>query len=165
MAVVVEVKDGQVQAALSGLLKATSDLTAPLNRVGAAWAGRVQTHFLAGTDPYGAPWQPTLRGGQVLVDTGRLRSSIAFQAAPDALAVGTNVIYAKVHQFGATIVAKAAKFLRFKIGSKWVMKKSVTIPARPFLPVQGLPDGYKKDAVVILAKALDDAATIAGGPQ
>lgn len=165
MAVVVEVKDGQVQAGMSALLAAGGDLTAPLNRVGAAWSGRVQTHFLAGTDPYGAPWQPTIRGGQVLVDTGRLRRSIDFQATADALAVGTNVLYAKVHQFGATIVAKTAKFLRFKIGNKWVSRKQVTVPARPFLPVQGLPEGYKADAIQIIGQALDNAASVQGGPQ
>lgn len=165
MTIVVEVKDGGVQAGLAALIAAGEDLTTPLNRVGAAWAGRVGTHFLAGTDPYGAPWQPTIRGGQVLVDTGRLRRSIDFQASADGLAVGTNTLYARVHQFGATIVPKVAKFLRFKIGKKWVTTKKVTIPARPFLPLQGLPEGYRVDAVTILGRALDEAATTKGGPQ
>lgn len=66
--------------------------------------------------------------------------------------IGTNVIYAPVHEFGATITAKNAPYLWFKIqtasrivgkGGKalkrprgifqYVRTKRVTIPARPFM--------------------------------
>jgi phage gpG-like protein len=46
------------------------------------------------------------------------------------------VIYGPVHQFGATIQAKHAAYLRFVVGGKWVSKKEVTIPARPFLGIE-----------------------------
>lgn len=48
--------------------------------------------------------------------------------------VGTNLIYAPVHEFGAIIRAKRVKYLKFFIpGVGWRQKKQVTIPARkPF---------------------------------
>ena len=44
------------------------------------------------------------------------------------------MIYAPVHEFGATIRAKRAKYLKFNIpGVGWRQKKEVTIPERaPF---------------------------------
>jgi len=47
--------------------------------------------------------------------------------------VGTNVVYAPVHEFGATIRAKRAKYLRFKVQGRFVSVKEVTIPKRPFM--------------------------------
>lgn len=49
--------------------------------------------------------------------------------------IGSRLIYAAVHEFGATIKAKRAKFLTFFIpGVGWRRKKQVVIPARkPFL--------------------------------
>lgn len=48
--------------------------------------------------------------------------------------IGTSVIYAPVHEFGAIIRAKKAKYLKFKIpGVGWRSVKQVKIPARqPF---------------------------------
>ena len=52
--------------------------------------------------------------------------------------VGTNLVYAATHQFGAerTIRAKNAKYLWFK-GTNWAKKKevSIQIPAREFLGI------------------------------
>lgn len=47
--------------------------------------------------------------------------------------IGTNVIYAAIHEYGGTIYAKTGKYLRFPINGKWVSKKSVIIPERSFL--------------------------------
>lgn len=77
--------------------------------------------------------------GQVLNRrTGRLSRSIHSEPARlegSAILgkVGTNLVYAPVHEFGATIRAKRAKYLRFKIDGHWVMKTQVTIPARPYM--------------------------------
>jgi hypothetical protein len=47
--------------------------------------------------------------------------------------IGSDVIYAPVHEYGAVISAKRAPFLQFMVLGKWVRTKSVTIPARaPF---------------------------------
>lgn len=57
---------------------------------------------------------------KILQDTGTLRASISAQATNNSVRVGSNVVYAKVHQLGS-------------------QKKN--IPARPFLPTpsSGLP--------------------------
>lgn len=47
--------------------------------------------------------------------------------------VGTPIIYAKTHEYGATIKVKNADYLRFKVMDNWFAVKSVTIPARPFV--------------------------------
>lgn len=46
---------------------------------------------------------------------------------------GSRVSLMAVHEFGAVITAKKAKYLRFKIDGKWIMKKQVTIPKRPVM--------------------------------
>ena len=71
-----------------------------------------------------------------LIDEGRLRASIAAEAITDnEVLIGTNVVYAAIHEFGGTITPKRAKYLRFywkEIG-QWVTTKKVTIPPRPYL--------------------------------
>lgn len=76
--------------------------------------------------------------GEVLhVRTGRLRRSIhpelEYGPGRAVATVGTNVIYARTHEYGATITPKKAKALRFRIGEKWVTTKKVVIPERSFL--------------------------------
>jgi|LSQX01.1.fsa_nt_gb phage virion morphogenesis protein len=64
-----------------------------------------------------------------LQDTGRLKNSITRLYDDTSAVVGTNVIYAGIHQFGGTIKPKRAKALRFN--GRFV--KKVEMPARPFL--------------------------------
>lgn len=76
--------------------------------------------------------------GEVLnVRTGRLRRSVhpelEFSANRALAVVGTNVIYGRVHEYGATITPKKAKALRFQIGGKWFTRQKVVIPERSFL--------------------------------
>jgi hypothetical protein len=40
---------------------------------------------------------------------------------------------ANVQEYGASIVAKKSKYLRFKVDGKWRVAESVSIPARPYL--------------------------------
>ncbi len=48
------------------------------------------------------PWKPVKnRDGQPLRDTGRLMNSITRKATGSEVRVGTNVVYAAVHHFGA----------------------------------------------------------------
>lgn len=55
--------------------------------------------------------------GHLKGDSKRLRDSIHWQVdeAASEAAVGTNVIYAPVHEFGATIHAKNAPYLAFQL--------------------------------------------------
>lgn len=75
--------------------------------------------------------------GEVLnVRTGRLRNSIfGKMRGNDTLEIGagSNVVYARIHEFGGTIKAKNAPFLKFQIGGRWAQVKQVQIPARPYV--------------------------------
>lgn len=71
--------------------------------------------------------------GNAPYQTGNLRRSLTIEQDKTSVAVGTDLVYAPIHEFGGTIRPKSAKFLRFQIGGQWVMAKSVTIKKRPYL--------------------------------
>jgi phage gpG-like protein len=82
-------------------------------------------------------WKPVLRGGQPLLDKGVLVRGFFHAVTADKKAViitntGKPPQVVGALNYGATIRPKKAKFLRFKIGDRWAMRKQVTIPARPF---------------------------------
>lgn len=74
-----------------------------------------QLRFRAGRGPDGIAWRPTRRGGQTLRDTGRLRNSITSAFSDSTATVGTNVIYAAIHQFGGVIRARNGPFLAIPV--------------------------------------------------
>ena len=76
-------------------------------------------------------------------------NSIDYAAGADQVETGSGLIYASVHQDGATIKAKDAKALAFMIGNEQVFAQSVTIPARPFL-------GLSADNAEELIEATED---------
>jgi phage gpG-like protein len=73
--------------------------------------------------------------GNLKVRTGRLRSSITSSVDQFKLeaSVGTNVIYAPIHEYGGVIRPKNKKFLRFRIEGQWIISRQSVIPPRPFL--------------------------------
>lgn len=116
--------------AVNGLAsRSASAKTVLMAEIGEALVSGTIDRFTKGEDPEGHTWEPSGRAwaegvddggfGKTLVDTARLRNSIDYAAAPDALAVGSNVVYARVHQLGG----KAGR------------GRKVTIPARPYLGV------------------------------
>jgi len=78
-----------------------------------------QLRFRNQRGPDGGAWEKSWRarneGGQTLSLSGRLRRSITYQATNNSVAVGTNVLYAAIHQFGGTIRAKSGPFLSIPI--------------------------------------------------
>lgn len=86
-------------------------------------------------------WKPIMREGQILQDSGRLKNSIVAAHTNDSAKVGTNLVYAAIHQFGGktkphVIRAKTAKALSFNGRfAKQVNHPGSNIPARPFLSV------------------------------
>lgn len=80
---------------------------------------------------------------KILIQTSRLRDSIAYRATGDGVAVGTNVIYAAIHQFGGqtkphVILPVRKKALAWFGGAHPVKKVNhpgSKIPARPFLGI------------------------------
>ena len=157
-----EILDGGLKAKLAKLQAAADDKTEVFGRVGAAVLSKVQLGFKTGTDPWGNAWAPLkLRKGQPLRDTGRLNRSIRSKPDADGVTIGTNLIYARVHQYGATIVPVKAKRLAFQGPAGPIFAKKVVVPARPYLPLKGgsvdLPDTWRA-AVVSRLKAHFKAA-------
>lgn len=94
--------------------------------------------FKTGMGPK-APWPPSRRAreehGRTLEDTRLLKRSIGYRAQPDRVDVGTNVKYARIHQFGGVIRPKRARVLLFRVGDRRVAARKVRIPPRPFLGI------------------------------
>lgn len=70
--------------------------------------------------------------------TGTLSRSIHSEESSEggglaSVMVGTDVVYAAIHEFGGVIVPKQAKLLHFVINGEDIFAKSVQIPARPYL--------------------------------
>ena len=139
---------------LSKRAEAIGDLgdTSPLMRdIAAAMDAWTLRNFETETAPDGTPWQPSIRaleeGGQTLTNRGLLRQSINHAHSSRSAEVGTNLIYAGVHQSGAAIRPVNASALIFQIGGRTVAAQEVTIPARPFLGI-GPEDEREIGAVV-----------------
>lgn len=112
--------------------------------------------FKSEEGPEGKKWEPSYRaqssGGKTLTKNATLKNSITYRESSKNVDVGTNIIYAAVHQKGKKIKAKDANYLKFKVGDTWVQKKSVEIPARPFL---GISDEDRKEIQNIIKDRID----------
>lgn len=132
---------------------------------------RIKMGFRTSKSPDGVQWKalnPKLtRTGQPLVNTGHLRDSVLSRRDGDAVIVGTNLrvphgsaSLGAVHQFGAVIVPVKAKLLAWHgPGKGFFFAKKVTIPARPFMPMDAagqvhLPPEWAQSALTAMAKAL-----------
>lgn len=140
----------QVQRALTMLAAVGRSPEALLKPIGVKLASNTRDRMQAGRDPQGnrfAPLSPAYlpfkRGPSVLVGAGMqggLMGSITSAVSGDQVAVGSNKVYAAVHQFGATIRPKNPKGLlifRDARGRAWGAAREVTIPARPYLGLSG----------------------------
>ncbi len=71
------------------------------------------------------------------IRSGRLAASLAarIEGAGDSLVGGllADTPYAAAQEYGATIQAKKSNYLKFQVEGRWVQKRSVTLPARPYL--------------------------------
>ncbi len=150
----------QLLAKLNGL--AGLDKAGVNNALAEALRTGVQERFESGTSPEGKAWPRSIRAGasgQTLVVTAALKNSINTRASAQGAEVGTNLIYAATHQFGAsgrTIRARSKPFLAFQVGGRWIRKKQVTvnIPARPFL---GISDSDRQNIQDIIDEAIAEA--------
>lgn len=125
--------------------------------------------FERGVGPDGNPWPPSIRalatGGKTLIMTARLMRSITFNASATGLELGSNVVYAAIHQFGG-LVHHAARtaVLHFKTNKRTGQSRfakpgkadrarkaeigahTVRMPARPFI---GLDDDDNREILRI----------------
>lgn len=117
-----EIKWGPLTRAVNGDPMVASQKL--MEAIGQAMKGQTIRRFKQGVDPDGQAWAPSSRAGgmkkgKTLVDTGRLRDSISFSATPTEVHVGSNVVYAHIHQ----LAGDAGR------------GRKVTLPARPYLGV------------------------------
>lgn len=164
----IEVNDRPVIAALNQLAAAGQDLTPAMRAIATTLLSQTEANFAAEAGPLGkwpAVKDKKRQGGKILQDTGRLAASVTpFWSANEA-GIGSNAIYAAIHQIGGTIEKAAqSRMVRHRtdangnllrsgaLGGKGLVfaknshKRAVGrwfeqgahrigIPARPYLPV------------------------------
>jgi phage virion morphogenesis protein len=143
---------------LDGYIQRARDPRGLFENIGLSLVTSTQHRFEDGHGPDGSPWPPSIRvlahGGKTLIESARLMRSITYQAATTGVEVGTNVIYAAIHQLGGIIrqLARAAsvhfktskrtgkRLPGFRKASRADEHREVTIgareihmPARPFI--------------------------------
>lgn len=88
--------------------------------------------------------------------SGTLRRSITTEIKQSGskitALIGTNLEYAAQREFGGVISAKSAPFLVFQVNGTWVMVKSVTQKAHPFL--RPAFEDKKAEALAEITRAL-----------
>jgi phage virion morphogenesis protein len=170
--------DKDARLALSKLEQRVANLRPALKVIGVGLENKVRQTFASGKDPWGSPWDALAdstvskrrKGSDVpLRDTGRLMNSITHALSKNSVSIGTNVVYADTHQYGAakgeygtkTVTQTVKKHTRrTKSGKKTTVRKhtrqaTITtpwgdVPARRFLPVHSvtgqidLPPSWKQ---------------------
>lgn len=102
-----------------------------LTEIGASLLTSTQRRFEDEQAPSGAPWDPIQRDGSILRDSGHLYQSLTYVAGQSQVEVGTNVVYARIHQMGG----QAGR------------GRKLTITPRPFL---GLDDADRRELMEIV---------------
>lgn len=165
----ITIDDSEVKAALTALAARIDNMQPVMQEIGEDIMEQTKRRFGTGIGPDGQRWQQnaastvlsmiarmgrkarlkngnlskkaqkTLMGKKVLVDTGSLARQFEVTATANSVTVSNSMIYAAIHQFGG----KAGR------------GKSVTIPARPFLPVTSSGEVYPDDQLRILQQIKD----------
>lgn len=133
--------------------------------------------FISGTAPDGTKWAPLGHprpngGGLPLRDFGALAASVTARTESDSVIVGSNLVYAGVHQFGATITPKRSKFLAIPLTVESKRHGSPRFPRpfpRPLFPLfrKGANRGILGElvsGVVVAQYALVKSVTIPARP-
>lgn len=148
----------EIDPELIGRLRALeeADIAGAMAAAGEAIRTSVLERFDTGKDPEGRAWKKSIRaqqdGEKTLSASRDLATSIHVESSAKGVEVGTNKEYAAIHQFGGTIRAKGDGLLRFKIGDQWISKKSIKMPARPYL-------GINEEDIREITHIIEDAVT------
>ena len=150
----IQIKDTQIKDLLSKLAARANNMQPGMQSIGETIRTSIERNFAQEGRP--EKWKKSLRAkeesGQTLSDTARLRRSFTVAAKKDSVIVGTNVIYAALHHFGAkkgrfgTVqanvrehvrhIAKAGKTSTVRAHKRKMKLPRGDIPARPFIMVQ-----------------------------
>lgn len=102
---------------------------------------RTQTkdRFKKEVDPEDNPWKISIRvkehGGKILSNNADLKNSIKVKVNEDGVAVGTNKVYAAIHQYGGSIRKKGTKKLIFRILGRNQIRDKIEMPKRAYLGI------------------------------
>lgn len=154
----IEIHDKELDKALESLAMRLNNTAPLMQRISVELLAQTMLNFRAEGRPAWAGLSPayaaTKQGGKILQLSGQLAASITPYHGADVAGVGTNKVYAAVHQFGGKIDQPSRKgevyFKQGKdgtVGNRFVKKsqsnfaqsvvfkaRSVGIPARPYLP-------------------------------
>lgn len=86
-----------------------------------------------------SPWAPKRDGTpSILQKSTTLAKSFQLRVWPFRAVVSNPTVYAAIHQFGGTIRPRPENqsgLLRFQSGGRWWSVRKVTMPPRPFFPM------------------------------
>lgn len=146
MQITMEVDSSAVVQALQRLAARGENLRPVLRDIGEDIRTVTEKNFAAGGRP--TPWKESARskkeGGKPLSASSRLRRSFTVEADSRSVRVGTNVIYAAIHQLGGKTKPHVIR-PRHANGLFWpgaqhpvkaVKHPGSVFPARPFLMLQ-----------------------------
>lgn len=186
----IKIEAENVLSALSRLEQAATNASPVMAAIAGVMHDAVEENFAQEGRPKWAGLSPrTLKrraGGKILQDRGRLAASIVERHDANSAAVGTNVVYAAIHQFGGQIDKAAqsrlvrhrtdakgnllrsehlggkglifAKNSHKRVKSRWFEQAAhkIDMPARPFLALTG------EDEERIVAKVNDYLKSVIG---
>ena len=147
----------EASRALAAMAAAGQHPNVLLKPLGTVLVRGVRDRFEHQVDPEGNPWEPLQpwyapmkRNSRILTESGALVGSMVWEAAGHELAVGSNLVYAGVHQEGMTIRAKTPGGLMIfhdSLGNAWGAAQEVYVPARPFLGISAEDERAVGDVV------------------
>lgn len=126
----------QIEREMAALVAAGEDLTEFNDALGLEFESLTIDFFDREVDVDGNPLKPSIRakveGGKTLTDSGRYKASITHESDAQSIAWGSNVLYARPNNEGATIRPKAGGKLTFQLpgGLGFRSVDEVILPAR-----------------------------------
>lgn len=144
-----------VETALSRLAASAGNLHSAMDEIGSQLLQRTQRRFEEQQGPDGSDWPElspvTVRrrgsSGPILRVNGYLYDSLEYKVSSDAVEIGTNWPYARIHQLGAAQGSSGRTRRNGPI--PWG-----NIPARPYL---GLSDDDREDVLDIITRNIEGA--------
>lgn len=171
--ITVTLEDKSIIDAFNRLQRASRNMTPAMRVIAGILHDRAEQNFAEQRGPDGNEWEKLKpvrnkrrKNPKILIDTGRLKNSIAMQAGADFARIGTNIAYAAIHQFGGTIQRVAYSSLsalamkkRKRVGKGEVAAHAINIPARPYMPFLGtkLQAGVEDEILETLRRHLGGA--------
>jgi len=118
--ITIELKQNYASDELHELRKRLTDLTPVMRRIAAVMADQTANNFAHESGPLGKwpaikpPKNKRRTSPKILRDTGRLSSSITTRHDRRSATIGTNVIYAAIHQLGGEIAMQCSQPIKTK---------------------------------------------------